>query len=109
MLLRVEAGPILPNLFSSQQRCIVPTKLFTAKTGYGCFSYIPLIWTEQSKVLTTQKYYRYYDHYYSRPDRAALLMNIGLALGSFFILAALFLFISESYRRKRFKSRVYVD
>jgi hypothetical protein len=58
---------MFPNAFSSQQRCIVPTNIFAASSGYGCFTYVPLLWFEDARTVDTETFFRFYDHYYSRP------------------------------------------
>ena len=65
--IRVEANAMFPNAFSSQQRCIVPTRFFAASSGFGCFTYVPLIWFEDARTVDTETFFRLYDHYYSRP------------------------------------------
>eukprot|EP01035_Chromulina_nebulosa_P023309 gene23309-30216_t len=54
--IRVEAGPLFPSAFQSQSRCIPPTRLFTEGGGYGCFTYIPLLWFEESKTLPFKRF-----------------------------------------------------
>ena len=107
--LRVRSGPLLPVLFSSQQRCVVPIKSFAAYGGYGCFTFIPLLWYEDSNNVKPDRMNRLFDHFYLRPDRAAAIGYMGLAVGAFFLLIGIFLFISEAYHRHKFVNRVYVD
>lgn len=64
---RIEANPLFPNVFSSQQRCVLPTKTFALSSGYGCFAYVPMFWFEEARVTESETFFRYSDHYYSRP------------------------------------------
>jgi hypothetical protein len=107
--LRVEAGPLFANAFSSQQRCVVPTKSYARGTGYGCFAYVPLLWFEDARIVDKKTFFRLYDHYYTRPERASTLTSVGIALGVFFLLVGFSLWVSEMYHKKRFVSRVYID
>ena len=66
---RWEMGPLMPNIFSSQHRCSAPTKSFADATGYGCFSYIPLLWFEDARVMENEVFFRLADHFYGRPGR----------------------------------------
>ena len=107
--LRLEQGPLYPNVFSSQQRCITPTKSFSYYTGYGCFAYVPLLWYEDGRVINTESFFRTYDHYYRRPERALLLQTIGTVVGVVCIIAGLTAYAYEWYHRRKFNMRVYVD
>lgn len=100
---------MFPNILSSQQRCVVPTRTFAASSGYGCFAYVPIYWFEEARTVDTETFFRFYDHYYTRPDRAAALTFAGIAFGAFFMLFGACLFINEAYHRRKFGSRVYVD
>ena len=65
--LRVERTSLHTILFSSQKRCISPTKTFTDSTGYGCFAYIPIIWMEESRTIRDSEFRDLFVHYYTRP------------------------------------------
>ncbi len=67
--MRVERSPLHPNIISSQQRCLAPTKAFSGAMGYGCYAYIPLLWVEDGKIINMDDYFRNYDHFYSRPSK----------------------------------------
>ena len=107
--IRLEQGPLYPNVFSSQQRCITPTKSFSYYTGYGCFAYVPLLWYEDGRVINTESFFRTYDHYYRRPERALLLQTIGTVVGVVCMIAGLTAYAHEWYHRRKFNMRVYVD
>ncbi len=107
--LRIEKGPLYPNVFSSQQRCIAPTKAFSANTGFGCFAYVPLMWFEDSRVISNAEFYRMHDHFFRRPERGAMLQLIGAVVGSVVTFAGLCLVLNEAFHRRNFKRRVYVD
>ncbi len=107
--LRVEKGPLYPNVFSSQDRCIAPTKAFSANTGYGCFAYVPLLWIDDSRVMSNNEFYRIHNHYYMRPGRAAFLEMIGLVVGSVLMFVGLNMVAAEYYHKRNFYRRVYVD
>ena len=70
--LRVEASAIFPNVFQSQYRCIPPTKSFSGSTGYGCFTYIPLLWYEEGRLQSEETFNHYNTIYYSRPSKIIL-------------------------------------
>jgi hypothetical protein len=106
---RVEANVLFPLIFQSQSRCVPPTRLFSAGTGYGCFSYIPLLWMEDATVMSQEEFARWNDHYYTRPQRAYAIMAIGVAIGIVCIIMGTCLFLNETYQRRKFKNRVYVD
>jgi hypothetical protein len=40
---------------------------FDCVVGYGCFTYVPLLWFEDSKTVTYDNFQRLYKHYYNRP------------------------------------------
>lgn len=126
----MEASSLFPTAFSSQDRCIVPTKSYALASGYGCFAYIPLFWYEEARVVNNQSMYQIYDHYYTRPgkrfsssipliishrlpfyttERANTLILSGIVIGAGFVTMGIFLYINEAYYRRRFYSRVYVD
>lgn len=107
--LRVEKGPLYPNVFGSQDRCIAPTKAFSANTGYGCFAYVPLLWIDDSRVMSNNEFYRIHNHYYMRPGRAYYLEMIGLIVGSVFMFVGLNMVAAEYYHKRNFYRRVYVD
>jgi hypothetical protein len=65
--MRVESNPLFPAAFSSQSRCTVPTKRFVGGSGYGCFTYIPLIWFEDSKTPINKNFDQMLKHFHSRP------------------------------------------
>jgi hypothetical protein len=132
---RVEANAMFPVAFSSQQRCIVPTKTYALSSGYGCFAYIPLLWYEEASILRSDRFFQLNDHYYTRPgksiclsfffsaihgisnllkfvpitERGNMLTIFGIVLGAVFILVGLMMYINEEYHRRRFYARVYVD
>lgn len=107
--LRIERNPLMPNLASSQQRCLSPAKTFSGSLGYGCYAYVPLFWMEDGYTMEVEQYFRNYDHYYTRPARALKLTMIGSIIAAITFLAGLCLYTSESFHRKKFKMRVYVD
>ena len=106
---RVERNALFLNAFSSQERCVPPTKSFSGGTGYGCFSYIPLYWYEDARVVDTDVYFRRNDHFLTRPARSAMVLTIGIVLTLLLLLSGTCLCISEQFNRKKFLSRVYVD
>lgn len=107
--IRVEKGPLYPNVFSSQDRCIAPTKAFSANTGYGCFAYVPLLWIDDSRVMTNNEMFRLHNHFYMRPGRASILEMIGLIVGAVFMFVGLNVVAAEYYHKRNFYRRVYVD
>eukprot|EP01041_Mallomonas_annulata_P000638 gene638-1231_t len=107
--IRVEKGPILRNVFSSQQRCISPTKVFSGGSGYGCFAYIPLLWFEDAKVENEKDFHKYYDHYVTRPIRHGIITYIGAGLGFIFLGTGAILYFVESVKRHKFQTRIFVD
>eukprot|EP00602_Paraphysomonas_sp_CaronLab_P005233 CAMPEP_0185037540 /NCGR_PEP_ID=MMETSP1103-20130426/32098_1 /TAXON_ID=36769 /ORGANISM="Paraphysomonas bandaiensis, Strain Caron Lab Isolate" /LENGTH=1227 /DNA_ID=CAMNT_0027575557 /DNA_START=401 /DNA_END=4084 /DNA_ORIENTATION=- len=107
--IRVERTSLHTILFSSQGRCISPTKTFTASTGYGCFGYIPLFWTEESRTMTDEEFRRLQTHFYSRPGRAYVISIVGIVFGSSFFIVGAVLYFIEHRKRKAFKSRIYID
>jgi hypothetical protein len=107
--IRIEKGPLYPNVFSSQDRCLAPTKAFSANTGYGCFAYVPLLWIEDSRVISNKEFYRMHDHFYRRPERASVLELIGIVVGTLTCFTGLCMVLNEAFHRRNFKRRVYVD
>ena len=107
--LRVERGPLLPNIIASQQRCIAPTMAFSGASGYGCFAYIPLYWYEDARIQTEKDFFVNVDHYYNRPARAVAALKYGAALGVVLIIIGCCLLAYEAYHRRRFNQRVYID
>ena len=87
---------MFPNVFSSQQRCVVPTSTFAASSGYGCFAYVPVFWFEEARTVDTETFFRFYDHYYARPVRASVLTYAGITFGGA---------CNEAYHRRKFNSR----
>jgi hypothetical protein len=81
LTLRVEASSMFPSAFSSQQRCLVPTKSYALSSGYGCFAYIPLLWHEEAIIRSSKSIYQTYDHYYTRPGTSlSSLLALSLLL-----------------------------
>jgi hypothetical protein len=81
--IRIEAGPMFPAAFSSQDRCLVPTKGFAFGTGYGCFAYVPIFWFDDARTIDTVTMFRFFDHYYTRPGSRlyhVFMMKILLSL-----------------------------
>jgi len=107
--IRVEANALLPALFQSQDRCIPPTRLFAGRSGFGCFTYLPVLWFEDSRSVKFDSFSKLYKHFYNRPGRGRLLGIWGIALGLVLLIWGTMLFISESYKRMKFQQRVYVD
>jgi L-cysteine desulfidase len=54
-------------VFSSQDRCVAPSKTFSGSTGYGCFAYIPLMYYEDARVIDEETFTYSYVYYYSVP------------------------------------------
>jgi hypothetical protein len=106
---RIEKGPMYPNVFSSQDRCVAPTKAFSANTGYGCFAYVPLLWIDDSRVMSNHVFYRLHDHFYMRPGRTYLVQLLGLIVGTVITFVGLNIVIAEYFHRRNFHKRVYVD
>jgi hypothetical protein len=123
----VERSSLFQILFSSQGRCVSPTKSFTLGTGYGCFTYIPLFWTEDSRVIDPKEFDQLRGHYYTRPgprlslslsqlsssrtllDRAYVVGNVGIVVGALSLLVGCFLYVREFYKRKAFQAKIYID
>ena len=74
VLIRLEANVLYPNAFQSQQRCVPPTKFFSAGSGYGCFTYIPLLWYEDAAVMNYDDYSKLKRQFYSRPGELSLIV-----------------------------------
>lgn len=109
IMLRVERGSMFPNIISSQDRCVAPTRIFSGSSGLGCFAYYPIIWFEDAKLHNPQTHFNNIVHYYDRPFRAETLNTIGAVVGSVTFVAGVCLYIYESYHRRKFKARIYVD
>lgn len=107
--IRVERSSILQILFSSQGRCVSPTKTFSQSSGYGCFTYIPLFWVEDSRVIDPKEFEQLRGHYYERPNRANTAGKIGIGIGVVCIVIGLIIYLIESYKRKIFMKRIYID
>jgi hypothetical protein len=106
---RVEKSPLFPYTFSSQDRCVAPTKSYSGYTGYGCFAYIPILWYEDGEAINIERLYRLEDHFLSRGDRAFTLILVGAISGSLVFIIGLIYFIEQKYSQGRFQARVYVD
>lgn len=65
--LRLFRDGLFTTVFSSQSRCVAPTKTYTGSTGYGCFAYVPLLWYEDGLVIDPNKFDFDFVHFYSRP------------------------------------------
>lgn len=66
---RITSNAINPVLISSQSRCITPTKVYLGGTGYGCFTYVPLLWYEDIRLMNGEEVFQLEDHYYTRPGK----------------------------------------
>ena len=64
---RVERGTMFPNIISSQDRCVVPTKDFGNVDGWGCYAYYPLLWFEDARLINPQFHFDNTIHFYQRP------------------------------------------
>jgi len=67
--LRVERGSMFPNIISSQDRCVVPTRVFSGSSGLGCFAYYPILWYEDAKLMNPDVFFNNIIHYYERPSK----------------------------------------
>ena len=106
---RIERSPLFNNIISSQGRCSVPGRVFTSGSGYGCFSYVPVLWFEEARVIKEAEVFRLEDHFYTRRDRYLIVMVVGIVVGIICITVGVLLLKNESYHRNRFTKRVYVD
>merc|ERR1712070_184035 len=61
--LRLEANSLFRILFSSQERCTVPAKTFAGESGYGCFTYIPILWYEDMNNVIPDDLLKIETHY----------------------------------------------
>jgi hypothetical protein len=100
---------MFPNIISSQDRCVVPTRVFSGSSGLGCFAYYPILWYEDARLINPNVFFNNIIHYYERPDRAEWLNLIGATVGSVSFVAGVCLYIYESFHRRKFKARIYVD
>ncbi len=67
-------------LFSSQSRCIAPTKTFTEGTGYGCFGYVPIVWTEESRLVQYEDFVEFNEKFYDKPGLSSNIYLYGFYL-----------------------------
>lgn len=67
VMMRVERGSMFPNIISSQDRCVVPTKSFHGNSGYGCFAFYPIMWFEDTRLINPEDFFQNVAHYYTRP------------------------------------------
>jgi hypothetical protein len=109
VLLRVEKDPLLANLFSSQGRCVSPTKTFSGQTGFGCFGYIPLFWFEEAEIIEYETVRSLNANFYLQPSRAWTTTRYGLIFGLVVLALGVVLLAMDNVRRSKFKARVYVD
>lgn len=64
---------------------------------------------EDARVVDKATLFRYYDHFYTRPERGNVITTAGIALGVILIVLGSCLLGNDMYHRSRFKSRIYVD
>eukprot|EP01034_Spumella_vulgaris_P028799 gene28799-35723_t len=107
--IHVEANAMFPLLFSSQSRCAAPSNTYNLGSGYGCFAFVPVLWFEDARIVDNEKFFQTYDHFYARPSRANVIGLIGIAVGVIFIVFGTCLYISESYHKRRFHQRAYLN
>ena len=56
--------------FTGQGLCVPPNKAYSASSGYGCFSYIPLLWVEDGRVVDTAEFNQLNEDFYTRPSES---------------------------------------
>ena len=88
--MRIERTSLHTILFSSQKRCISPTKTFTDSSGYGCFAYVPIFWMEESRIIRDTEFRDLFVHYYTRPGQSSVCLSICMQCTS---KEALFLYV----------------
>ncbi len=69
MHVRVERGSLFPNIISSQDRCIVPTKYYGDIDGFGCYAYYPILWFEDARLINPEFFFSNVIHFYLRPSK----------------------------------------
>ena len=60
---------MFPNIISSQDRCVAPTRSFSRNSGLGCFAYYPILWFEDARLMNPVKHHDTVVHFYERPSR----------------------------------------
>lgn len=108
-LVRVERGPMLVNLVGSQGRCVSPTRQYLTGFAFGCYSYIPLFWYEDARLIDPNEHFELVTHFYERPLRIQRISNLGIAFGVCLIVGGIAFYLNDIYYRNRFLKRVYVD
>jgi len=106
--LRVERGPLMDRIISSQDRCLVPTTLFK-ENGFGCFVYMPLMWEDDNVVFETEASKRFEEVYLAVPF--TLQGNTFISISTFTVIAILasILWMYQFKRYRTFKQRVFLD
>jgi len=106
--LRIERGPLMDRIISSQDRCLVPTKLFK-ENGFGCFIYMPLMWEDDNTVFEVEATKRFKDVYLEVPF--TLQENTFLSISVFTVITILasLVWMIQMRKYRSFKKRVFLD
>ena len=106
--LRVERGPLLDKIISSQDRCVPPTSTFNPN-GFGCFMYFPLMWYDDQRVFEASETLRFQDVHLSVPKTILDNTFITLAMSAFLCIVGTIIYFVQWKKWLNFKSRIFLD
>jgi hypothetical protein len=106
--IRLERGPLMDKLISSQDRCVPPTAAFS-DLGFGCFMYFPLMWYDDQRVFEEEMTISFYERYLSVPKTIAEYTTATVAFSTFLVAFSVVLYVWQWKRWLVFKSRIFLD
>ena len=106
--LRVERGPLMNSIVSSQDRCPVPNKRFNIN-GYGCFMYFPFLWYDDQRVFERKKTKDFQDNVLTFPSTIATMTSGTIACAVVMGISSVLLWVRQVKRFKDFKQRIFLE
>ncbi|GMH62818.1 hypothetical protein TrST_g12879 [Triparma strigata] len=106
--IRVERGPLMDNIISSQERCVVPTKSFNPN-GAGCFIYFPLLWYDDQRIYERAETKKFVEEYLTRPQEIMLNTSFSVTFAFFVVVMSTLGWLVQWKKWRTFKARIFLD
>lgn len=107
--IRVERGPLMDKIVSSQDRCVAPTSTFNPRVGLGCFIYFPLAWYDDQRVFQEDELLRIQDKYMVVPGILMANTLISVGLSTFLAVTASIIYVWQWNKWRLYKARIFLD
>ena len=107
--LRVERGPLMNSIISSQERCPVPNKGVFNEDGFGCYMYFPFLWYDDQRLLERKRNKDFQDNVLTYPNTIATMTSGSLACAVVIGVSSIMLWIRQVKRFRDFKQRIFLE